>query len=368
MRRILAGDGPRLDGDRFSLIDGDPLFELERAVHLAGGRHAVLVRAVALALIGWLPPVVIAVISRDPHSVLVPLDVRFLFAIPVLLWAEGFVDTRVREAVASFTARSLIAPSDKPRFARIVDHAARLHRSPLAAAAIVALAFSISFSDSLLSRRFHGLGFGPWIRWLSLPLYRFVLLQWMWRWLVWAILLGRIARLDLQLTATHPDLAGGLGFLEHPGLAFAVLQIANGAVIASQLSRKVGVAGQQIVGVALICIVVTLGPLALFARRLVRAKRLGRLEYGRLASQHNRLFAEQHATTPEEQLLGDPTISSLADMGTSYSVIDRMRPLPVGRQTLVVIALVSAAPALPLLLTHVSVREMLLRAVKTVLL
>jgi hypothetical protein len=375
--------GPQLsERGRFSLIEGDPLFELQRAAHLVGGRHRVLRRALALALLGYLPPVVLALVFGAARGALVPLHTRFLIAIPILLWAEGFVDSRVRSAVASFTARELVKPADLSRFQSIVAESERLHHSVRMAVVLVAIAFGISSLGGLVGLTPHltagttaqshaqtaATAIEWWVAFLSLPLFRIVLLQWAWRWAVWAILMTRTSRLDLALEPAHPDLAGGLGFLEQAAISFLCLQVATGAVIAGRLAAKMLPVRQEIAGFTVITLLMVLGPLALFSRKLFRAKRRGELSYGELASRHNRLFGQRWFGGQSPEPLGDPSFSSLADLGTSYGSISRMRPLPIGRLSLVLILVVCLAPAVPALLVGVPLNDMLVRVVKTVLL
>ncbi len=384
-RPVFAGPGPEPPhGGRFSLIEGDPLFELQRAAHLAGGRHPVLPRALTLALIGYLPPLVLALGFGAARGALIPLHTRFLIAIPLLLWAEGFVDGRVQSAVASFTERGLIKPADLPRFQAIVAGSEQLHHSTWMAVAIVAIAFGLSSLGGLVGLTPH-LPAGTaaqangqmttqtraiecWVAFLSLPLFRIVLLQWVWRWAVWAILMARTSRLDLELEPAHPDLAGGLGFLEQAAIAFLCLQVATGAVVAGRLATKMLPVREEIAGFTVITVAMVLGPLALFSRKLLRAKRRGELTYGALASRHNRLFGQRWFGGQSPAPLGDPSFSSLADLGTSYGAIGRMRPLPIGRLSLVLLLVVCLAPAVPALLAGVPLNDMLVRVVKSVLL
>lgn len=362
------------------MVEGDPLFELQRAAHLAGGRHRVLPRAVTLALVGYVPPLILALVFGAARGALVPLHTRYLLAIPILLWAEGFVDGCVRSAVASFTERGLVKPADLPRFRAIVTESERLHHSVRMAVAIVAIAFGISSVGRLAGLTPH-LPVGPtaqtsaqttaiewWVAFLSLPLFRIVLLQWIWRWAVWAILMGRTALLDLRLEPAHPDLAGGLGFLEHAATSFLCVQVATGAVIAGRLAVKMLPVREEIAGFTVITLVMVLGPIALFARKLFRAKRRGELRYGALASRHNRLFGERWFGGQGPEPLGDPSFSSLADLNSGYRAISRMRPLPVGRLSLLLILAVCLAPAVPALLGGVPLNDMFLRVVKTLLL
>ena len=53
---------------------------------------------------------------------------------------------------------------------------------------------------------------GWWWVVCSAPLFYFLLFRGLWRYIVWAMLLWRIASLELRLVATHPDGKGALPF------------------------------------------------------------------------------------------------------------------------------------------------------------
>jgi len=157
-------------------------------------------------------------------------------------------------------------------------------------------------------------------------------------------------------------------------MSFISLQVAAGAVVAGRLltghyasNSDLRAHSQIIVGFALISIAMVLGPLVFFSPHLLRAKRRGQLEHGALASRHDRLFERHWLRADAGDPLGDPSISSLADLGTSYGPIDRMRPLPIGRRSLIGLLVVCLAPALPAVLTRVPLPEMLARAAKALL-
>ena len=374
MKRRIPLGATGSPGGGFSLIDGDPLFELQRLAHLVGGRHAVAKRALLVAAVAWLPAIVLGLRAHAPTGTLIPLHARFLIAIPVLLWAERFIDARVRAALDSFPERGIVTPDERPRFQALVDETTRQRRSVKVAVGIVAVAFGISALGDLGQHTPRGSPAAWWIIYVSLPVFRIVLFQWLWRWVVWVMLLARIARLRLDLAPTHPDLAGGLGFLEPAAMSFLSLQVAAGAVVAGRLitgyyasATDLRAHSQIIVGFALIAIAMVLGPLVFFSPHLLRAKRRGQLEQGALSSRHDRLFERRWRRADAGDPLGDPSISSLADLGTSYGPIDRMRPLPIGRRSLVGLLAVCAAPALPAILTRVSLPEMLTRAAKALL-
>lgn len=73
---------------------------------------------------------------------------------------------------------------------------------------------------------------GWWHVLVSLPLLYFFLLRALWIFVLWGWFLFRISRLDLPLTPTHPDHAGGLGFLGF-GLASLVPVVFSFSIVVS---------------------------------------------------------------------------------------------------------------------------------------
>ena len=64
------------------------------------------------------------------------------------------------------------------------------------------------------------------------------------------------------------------------------------------------------------------------------------------------------SATPEP-LLGSADLQSLADLGNSYQVIERMRLLPIRPEILLILAIVTLLPFIPLLLTLVPLSQLL---------
>ena len=67
-----------------------------------------------------------------------------------------------------------------------------------------------------------------------------------------------------------------------------------------------------------------------------------------------------------EGLLGAADIQSLADLGNSYSLVGEMRTVPFGLQDISRLAIATAAPMVPLLLTIWPPEELIMRIVKVV--
>ena len=68
----------------------------------------------------------------------------------------------------------------------------------------------------------------------------------------------------------------------------------------------------------------------------------------------------------DEPLLGSADVQSLADLGTSFEVVRRMRTVPVSRDTVLQFAVITLLPVAPLLLTMVSAEELLKRLLQIV--
>ncbi len=103
--------------------------------------------------------------------------------------------------------------------------------------------------------------------------------------------------------------------------------------------------------------------------KLEAAKRTGLREYGTLAQRYVREYDAKWlrgGAPPDEPLVGSADIQSLADLGNSFDVIKEMRFVPFSLQTVLQLALTTLVPVLPLMLTMISLEELLERLLKAV--
>jgi hypothetical protein len=111
---------------------------------------------------------------------------------------------------------------------------------------------------------------GWWYGLVALPLYQFVIGRWGWRLLVWWVFLWRFARLRLQLMPTHPDLAGGLGYLAVAKSHFDLICFAFSAVAAGGYAEQMMYGATlkgfalPVLGLVLLNLALFLGPLLFF--------------------------------------------------------------------------------------------------------
>jgi hypothetical protein len=221
--------------DTLPLIDGGPTHRLMLRIGLLKERASELTRgALVLALFAWVPMLVLAATAGHLTSgVPVPflfdwgVHARMLFSLPLLIVAEVVVGPRLGGAAARFLERGLVKPADVPRFEQAVAQALRIRDSAVLEVVVLVLAYVGSFLSLTLSFSFQVSRWdvlvtpggpritmaGIWSTFVAVPLFQFLVYRSLVRMLNWFGFLWSVARLDLQLVPTHPDRAGGLGFL-----------------------------------------------------------------------------------------------------------------------------------------------------------
>jgi hypothetical protein len=210
---------------------------------------------------------------------------------------------------------------------------------------------------------------GIWYTLVSLPLFHFLVLRWVWRLLVWWIILWRFSRLNLQLVSTHPDRAGGLGILAESIWAFIPIMFALSALLASVWCGHVLYDGSDVsefhrpfIAFFVAALLIPIAPLLVFTGRLIRLKVLGLHDFGVLANRHSLLFDQKWIQEAEKNLptvLGTPDISSLCDIATDYQTVQGVRFVPFRFQDLLVLAATVFIPMIPLLLIEIPLRDLI---------
>ncbi|MBI4792089.1 MAG: hypothetical protein HY789_05015 [Deltaproteobacteria bacterium] len=377
----------------FSLVLGGPLFQLLCRTHLADDHLQLLrQRIVVISLFCWLPLLLSSALDGQllggsaavPFLKDVDVHVRFLVALPLLISAELLVHQRMRSVVKVFLERHLIPESAMTRFDAALASAMRLRNS--VAAEVLMVAFVYVVGVLFIWRQFTALDTatwyatpstdgsklslpGIWYNYVSLPFFQFILFRWYFRMVIWARFLWQVSRIELNLVPTHPDRAGGLGFLGNTAYAFMSLATAHGALLAGQLANRIFYLGAalpdfkaQISAMVAVLFCMVLGPLLVFVPQLARAKRTGLREYGTLAQRYVHEFDSKWlrgGAPADEPFVGSGDIQSLADLGNSYEVIRTMRIAPVTRDNILQIAGAALAPLVPLALTMMPLEQLL---------
>jgi hypothetical protein len=216
------------------------------------------------------------------------------------------------------------------------------------------------------------LGFGGW--WFLVvvrPVFAFFLLYWVWRLAVVTALFWRIARLDLSLVPTHPDRAGGLGFLAQVPFAFSPVVLAMSAVNASHWAHQILYHGAHVTDFKLplavfvaVLLAMFLGPYLLFAPQLGRLKRRSLLEYGALVGEHGRLVQRRWIfgePVEDKGLLDAPELGPVVDTLSIYEAVKGIRPVPLGTQSVVAVVAPALLPIIPVAAIEVPLKDTLLK-------
>jgi len=240
----------------------------------------------------------------------------------------------------------------------------------LTASAAVRVILRLGSVESTWERSGRAITFaGWWYILVSLPILIFFVLRWLRVFFLWAWFLFRISLIDLELTPTHGDRTGGLGFLGWGLASFATVLMAISAVLSGSLAYEIVHRGSSLNSLkyhvlvfVVLAIVILHAPLLVFAGRLARCRFRGLLDFGTLIGQHDRAFDKKWikpVCTNPESLLGSPDVRSLADFAKVFEDVDRMQLIPFDKQALVVLVLAALIPMIPLLGTAIPLTEIL---------
>ena len=369
-------------------MEGGPLYNLQKRIGLARPER-VKRRALAAALLTFFPLLLLCLLQRH---VLWHADVpfvrdfstysRFLLAIPLLLLAENILGPRIASAAHHFVDSGIVVEKDYDKFADFIDRGLRARDSALAEVILAILAYifaivglkstAVHASTWYLTRTNTGVSLtwaGWWLILFCIPLFQFLLYRWIWRLFLWFQFLNRVRRLDLQLFPTHPDEAGGLGFVGETQRFFSIILFALSVGTVGVLADEI-VYGHvplshfyaAIAVYVVVSVLILVAPLCVFAGLLLRTKRIGLHEYGTLATAYTADFHRKwitHQAVASEPLLGTGDIQSLSDLANSFNVIEKMKPLPIDLLTLLHLVIACLLPVTPLLLAVMPLGDLL---------
>jgi len=377
---------PSPDETDFSLVLGGPLYQLLIATRLARPPLALLRRRlIVIAGLAWLPLLILSAIEGHAwQGVTVPFlkDVeayaRFLVAVPLLLVAEPLVHRRVLEVVHQFIDNGIIRTDAVPQFHALLERAMRTRNSPvveivlLVAVFVLGPAWRHGFApgvDTWYVTQGETTLAGQWFYFVSAPIFQFLLLRWLFRLALWWRFLWRVSRFPLDLKILHPDRAGGLGFLSRSLTAFLPVMLAQSVVVSGLIFSRVlshgATAAQfqsEIVVTVVLLVALIVGPLLFFSIPMIQARRAGELRFSVFATRYAQQFETKwlrRRTEVEGELLGSSDIQSMADLAGSAEILQGMRPVPFDLRALVAVALATASPFAPLIVTVIPLDQLL---------
>jgi hypothetical protein len=373
------------------LLDGGPPCRLQRSLGLIKPDDSRIARRAQLAvLVGWAPLVVLAVVEslvlRNHVAASFFSDIavhgRSLIAAPLLILAEADCLPRLGRVARQFVHAGLIRERDRARFDAAIASTHRLLDSKLAELIVVGLAYGLVLTLMLNIPQgefpaWHQSEAGPqalslakwWHVLVSIPLLLLLLLGWLWRVILWGRFLWLTARLDLRLIPGHPDLAGGLMFVSYSLRGFWLLSFALGAIVAGPVANRVVHNGVPLssfanVGIGLVALVLILfvGPIVVFMRRLIEARYRGSFEYGTLAGEVGQQFERKwlnRASGVDEGALDVPDFSSTTDLYQIVANAYEIKGFPIKLASVAQLIIASLLPFVPVLLMVMPLEEII---------
>ena len=381
----------------FSLMLGGPLYQFWRRTRLSGDALELLHRrAVVLMTLTWLPLLLLSLLaghawSRSPGELTflrdIEMHVRLLVALPLLLAAELIVHRWTYAGIAQFVTNKLIPDTAQQQFEDAVASAMRLRNSIGMEVLLLLLVYAVGiaflsqihfkieidswYGSTTADGTFLVSVAGWWAALVSLPIFQFISLRWFYRIFIWGRLLFQLSRINLCLVPTHPDRCGGIGFLSTISQGFAPIMLAQSALVSGLIADRILFKGahlseftMEIAGLLGLLWISIFGPMFFFVPLMARAKLRGLHEYSDLAHRYTREFNAKwlgNHTPPDEPLLGNPDIQTLADLGTGFEFVDGMRWVPITWRSLGQLILITLLPIAPLLLTMFPLDELLER-------
>lgn len=367
--------------NRFSLSTGGLFYSLSQRAGLA---HRTVTRALILTALAWIPLFVISYVTAYAGLNITFLRDygvygRILVAIPVLVIAEIPIGRRTGDVLQQFVNTNLTRQQEAPTLSSAIRDATKQKNSIMAEIIILALIYSnlavrrdvVIASDPLNIWYFTGERISPagwYFILISLPIFQFLLLRWIWRLAIWTGLLFRISRLNLQLMPTHPDRMGGLGFLGLALIPFGMVGFACGAVVSTYLMNNMAYKGLSLTSSANIMVVfiffavlILIIPILVFTDKLIALRANGILKYGNLGEDYVRMFDRKWIEGSDEDILGTSDIQSLADLANSFDIVQNMRTIAADTKTIMVIAAMAAIPMIPVFFAALPFDEIIIR-------
>ncbi|NJO23910.1 MAG: hypothetical protein HC868_14525 [Sphingomonadales bacterium] len=378
--------------DRFLIARGGPFYELQQRLGLLHenalqtGKRALL--AVGLA---WGIPLVLSLATGHAWGPVVTrpflLDpgawARFLLAVAIFVLMEGMVEERLRGLLRQLVRAPLVAPASMAAGAAAVIRAIDQRDNAVAEAVILVLAVLISVSAAMTHLRAPDASWfiavdaagdgdltlaGWWTVLIGAPLFWFLMLRWLWRHLLWALLLRDLARLDLRLVASHPDGMGGIGFIgKYPNI-FSLFVFALSGVVAAALARGLLTGGlsiavfPKVMGIWLLVVFVLFAvPLTAFMGPLSRLKQATMLACSARATRYQRAVEREMLET--NIMAPDPaeaeTTQPVPDPAKLYASAVKLQTFPISKAVLLPLGAAALLPLVAAGATQMPFKELL---------
>jgi hypothetical protein len=350
--------------------------------------------AIFILCLTWLPLVIITAIDGTLYSGTglpflkdLAIQGRLLVGIFMLILIKHLVYRHIPR-VLQYIAEVLIPPNEKERFISGPLRLAKKRTDSKWSEIILVLGIAIfAFSPAdpaslFMTQRESGtwlislkdgketLSFaGKWAQYISIPIFQFLLLRWLWRYLVWIILLFRISKVNLILKPTHPDGSGGIGIIFLAQRNFLLFFVACGMAISCVMINfllHTGISFEtlkiQILGFIIFSIIMIILPLLFFIRKLAKTKYDGQLELSRAGLNMSNKYEEEWVKPMgSEKIIAEDTVdpSTQVDYSGVYLLLQELRIIPIRLGDIMIMAFSLYLPFIPIFFIEFSVVELL---------
>jgi len=377
--------------EQFSLIESGIINRTLKKLKL--GRKTGYLAFIVLCLT-WLPLVMLSAVEGTlyqgtglPFLKDIAIQGRILLGIPMLILIKPIVYSRI-PLVLHYISEVLIAPEDRERFFTVALRKAEKHTDAAWTEIIFVLlvtAFAISPAAQIttfISEHHPGSWYiaensgkevfsmaGNFAQYVSKPVFQFLMLRWLWRYIVWIALLFRISHMKLNLKPTHPDGSGGISIIFLAQRNFLLFFVVCGIVISTVMinlfnDKMVTFEALQIeiLGYIIFSIVLILFPLIFFIRKLIRTKYEGQLELSKAATNLSNKYEEEWVKPMGigKKITEDTVDPSMqVDYSGVYILLQGLRIIPVRLGDIGIMAISLFFPFIPIFFIQFSVVELL---------
>jgi hypothetical protein len=346
-------------------------------------RHQIFM-LLLLILVCWLPIALLSFIKLGWDSFYqlflrdIATHVRFLIVLPILLVSRRSLNKSFNQMISFFHETKIVDADNEQAFEKIMDSLKKWSNSKLIDGILLILVYSSFYfqEHSQINKTNtyapwhlvdnHITAAGWWYLLISLPLLQMLLYRWLYTILLWMFFLRKISKLDLHLSALHPDGVGGLGFLQYTQLAFFPVALAFSALTAGVMNNMIMFSGISIrdykvaIGSVLIFVfLLFILPLMLLLPMLAKIKRKYFMLYSREAWPFARKYEEELKSfyqTGEEK----PDASWHIDMIGSFEKTRDMKIILVDKTILIAFVAAVVLPFLPVIAQQIPLKEILI--------
>jgi hypothetical protein len=379
------------DPENFSLSAGGPFNDALAKMNLQNTPGKIALAALCVA---WLPLVFITAFegtlfsgTQMPFLKDIAMQSRLLVALPMLIMIKLAIDSKVLE-VSKYIAEALLSPEERDLIlSTAIRRAKKLTSSALTEIIVLLIVVGLTLSMvkngvysalegetsswmATTNAGIQALSFsGYWAVFISIPLFQFLGIRWLWRYLVWALLLFRLSRAELNLLATHADRSGGVGIIILAQRNFNMLFVAGSVILSGQLVAELikypdtfSSTRSLVIGYIVISLVLVLIPLVFFAGKLVNTKQQGLIKLSKLGAVLSRKFdGEWINNKPIEKIIEEKQVdpSMVFDYSGMYDSLQQLRVVPVTIRDVIGMGIMLFVPFIPIWFVHFSVVELL---------